>query len=135
MSDKTVIIQDTWNEHDDIDLLEYINQFNVKTLSRNDILNLDIKDIYKCEVLFCDTSIIQLLINKYIINSLHINKLIPSCYPQSFALYYNRNIESIYLKDLSNIDNYPYPYFVKPFENNKLFEAHIVKNEKIINFY
>ena len=115
------VIQDTWDEEDDVELLEYVsnNKITTKYLSDSEILNIRLSDI---NVLFCDTHIIQKMINP---------KYIPNCYPDIFNSLYNRNIQKIQFKDLYDIKK---PYFVKPYENDKSFEAHKIRNNRDYKF-
>lgn len=115
MESNFTVIQDTWNEEDDIELLNYVADKNLKTkyLSENEILNTNISNI---DVLFCDTDIIQKKIK---------SELVPDCYPLQFEALYNRDIQKIKLKNLNYIQK---PYFVKPYENNKSFDARRVYN-------
>ena len=115
MESNFTVIQDTWNEEDDIELLNYVTDKKLKTkyLSENEILNTNISNI---DVLFCDTDIIQKKINP---------KLVPDCYPSEFKTLYNRDIQKIKLKNLNDIQK---PYFVKPYENNKSFDARRIYN-------
>ncbi len=117
MENTFTVIQDTWNEEDDIELLNYVADKNLKTkyLSENEILNTNITNI---DVLFCDTDIIQKKIK---------SELVPDCYPLQFQTLYNRNIQKIKLKNLNDIQK---PYFVKPFENNKSFDARRIYNDE-----
>lgn len=52
------VIQNTWNEEDDKDLLNYVKVKNINTLflSEDEILKMDNS---KIDALFCDTSIVQ----------------------------------------------------------------------------
>ena len=117
MENTFTVIQDTWNEEDDIELINYVADKNLKTkyLSENEILNTNITNI---DVLFCDTDIIQKKIK---------SELVPDCYPLQFQTLYNRNIQKIKLKNLNDIQK---PYFVKPFENNKSFDARKIYNDE-----
>lgn len=122
------IIQDTWNEEDDQDLLNYIkdsrNNINYKILSKKEILNFNVKEI---DVLFADTSIVQEIIG---VNNIKI----PKCYPDVFSVkedYYKREIKVI---NARAINKFKFPYFIKPYSNDKSFEAHIVKNEADYEF-
>ena len=117
MENTFTVIQDTWNEEDDIELLNYVADKNLKTkyLSEKEILNTNITNI---DVLFCDTDIIQKKIK---------SELIPNCYPLQFKTLYNRNIQKIKLENLNDIQK---PYFVKPFENNKSFDARRIYNDE-----
>ena len=120
MESNFTVIQDTWNEEDDIELLNYVADKNLKTkyLSENEILNTSISNI---DVLFCDTDIIQKKINQFNNNQ----SLVPDCYPLEFETLYNRHIKKIKLENLNEIQK---PYFVKPFENNKSFDARKIYN-------
>lgn len=115
MENTFTVIQDTWNEEDDMELLNYVADKNFKTkyLSENEILNTNISNI---DVLFCDTDIIQKKIK---------SELVPNCYPLQFEALYNRDIQKIKLKNLNYIQK---PYFVKPYENNKSFDARRIYN-------
>lgn len=95
MENTFTVIQDTWNEADDIELLNYVADKKIKTkyLSRNEIINTSISNI---DVLFCDTDIIQKKIK---------SELVPNCYPLQFKLLYNRDIKIIKLQDLNKIKN------------------------------
>lgn len=117
MENTFTVIQDTWNEEDDIELLNYVADKNLKTkyLSENEILSTNITNI---DVLFCDTDIIQKKIK---------SELVPDCYPLQFKTLYNRNIQKIKLENLNDIQK---PYFVKPFENNKSFDARRIYNDE-----
>ena len=111
---KYIVIQNTWNEDDDQDLIEYCKKYNnVKTLSDDEILKMDVSLI---EVLFADTSIIQKKVK---------SKFVPKCYPEIFNKLYKRKIKQLHMKDISKLN---YPFFVKPYDNDKSYEAHIVKN-------
>jgi hypothetical protein len=118
---KHTIIQDTWTEDDDIDLLDYVKKNNIDTkfLSEGEILNTDLS---KINVLFSDTDIVQKMINP---------QCVPNCYPNVFKELYDREIKIVKVKDLLNLDK---PFFVKPLENDKSFEAHIIKTNYDIQF-
>ena len=115
MENTFIVIQDTWNEEDDVDLLDYVSNKNLKTkyLSEDEILNTDISSM---NVLFCDTDIIQKKIK---------SKFIPTCYPNEFSSLYNRNIKKIKFKELESIKK---PFFIKPFQNDKSFDARKIYN-------
>jgi hypothetical protein len=112
-----VIIQDTWNEQDDQDLLNYMknNKIEYQTLSRYDILNVN---PYDYRVIFADTSIIQKLLDHKLQNY--------DCYHSVFKDFYKRSIEIVTYHDF--IQNPTMDVFVKPYKNDKSFEAVIVEN-------
>jgi hypothetical protein len=119
--DKFTIIQNTWIEDDDDDLLNYVKLNNIPTkiLSAEEILKLNISEI---DVLFADTSVVQKLINPM---------CVPECYPEVFNKLYNRKIQTICAKDAFNIKT---KCFIKPYDNNKSFNAHIIKSAIDIEF-
>ena len=130
MENTFAVIQDTWNEDEDIDLLDYISnkKLNAKYLSENEILNTDNSFI---NVLFCDTDIIQKKIEPI---------FVPNCYPCEFNSLYNRNIKKIKFKELDAVQK---PFFIKPFENDKSFDArkvydnnynYLIQDLKELNF-
>jgi hypothetical protein len=69
-----IIIQNTWNEEEDKDLLDFIGEKAI-VLSEEEILE---KDIKKICVLFADTRIIQSLIS---------HQKIPETYPLQIINY------------------------------------------------
>jgi hypothetical protein len=117
---KYVIIQNTWSGDDDKDLLDYvkIKNMKVKFLSKEEILQLSVEEI---EVLFADTTIMQQIIKKKFTN----------CYPTQFNELYLRNIEIMKVKDLKNLNK---KCFVKPYNNDKSFESHIIRSENDVKF-
>jgi hypothetical protein len=117
----TTIIQNTWIEDDDKDLLDYIKNNNIKAeyLSEEEILKLNPATI---DVLFANTSVIQKLIDK---------SHIPPCYPDEFKELYFREIAIIKAKDVYKLNK---KCFVKPYDNNKCFESHIIKSAHGVNF-
>ncbi len=117
MTYRYTIIQDTWFEEDDKELHEYCENNNILTkfLPKEDIL--EIKDFSLVDCLFADTTIIQQVLNKKAME----------CYPFIFNNFYKRNIRKI---NLNTLVNYEFPYFVKPYANDKSFDANIIKNKK-----
>lgn len=132
------IIQDTWDEDDDQDLLSFLREknFQFQVLNKNQIL--DLKEFENINVIFADTDIMQELLS----TKGRANLIIPDNYPdfsnkefdsslnKGFN-FYNRNIFKSSVNDLKNLS---FPYFVKPFKNNKSFEAYIIENLKDYNF-
>ena len=90
-----------------------------KTLSDTEIVN--INDFTDVEVLFADTNIIQTVLNK-------LDKFINfDTYEKEFNDFYGLSIKKIKYDKLKNIS---FPYFIKPINNDKSFEAMIVENQK-----
>tara|TARA_R100001163_G_C5068494_1_gene208934 strand:+ start:2334 stop:3110 length:777 start_codon:yes stop_codon:yes gene_type:complete len=127
------IIQDTWNQPDDLELIEFMlkNKIKFSILSKSQILKYNSREI---DALFCDTKIIQLKLQKdrYIYN---VPKTYPECFHASNDILdlYHRKIQIITLqqffdsiKDLSNITQ---PFFIKPFLNDKSFNALVVNTK------
>jgi hypothetical protein len=119
---KYTIIQNTWMGDDDVDLLNYVKFNNIPTkfLSVEEILELNISEI---DVLFADTCVVQKLINPI---------CVPECYPEVFDKLYHRKIQTICAKDAFNIKT---KCFIKPYDNNKSFNAHIIKSAIDIEFF
>lgn len=111
------IIQDTWNETDDQDLLSFLS--NPVRLSALEILK--ITDFSTIKVIFADTTIMFSLLKQTFDN-----------YPIELNKFYHRNI-NVY--DLPETKSIPYPYFAKPFSNDKSFEAHIIRNDKDYDYF
>ena len=114
LSNKIIVIQDTWNDEDDLELLEYCKKLNTVILSKHEILELNINDI---KVLFCETKIIQKLL---------VNYKIPDTYEKCFMDFYKRNIQ---LKSLKDCHNMEFQFFIKPSSNDKSFDATIINNK------
>ena len=114
-----IVIQDTWTEEDDQELLEYCKKYNTIILSKTDILKLNVNNI---KVLFCATKIIQKLLTGYII---------PDTYEKCFFEFYKRNIE---LKTLNDCYNIKMPFFVKPSANDKSFNAMIINSKSDLKY-
>nr|QBK87142.1 MAG: protein of unknown function DUF4343 [Marseillevirus LCMAC201] len=120
----SIIIQNTWNDDDDEELYEYLDTHHIKydTKTEQEILKLN---PYNIEILFCDTNILQELLNTN-----NISFELPNQYPQEFSHIYHRNIcKSTFCKSLST----PIPYFIKPVDQNKLFGG-VVYDKYDINF-
>ena len=117
----TTIIQNTWNEEDDQELLEYLGKEkpNYRVLDRESILKLNPLII---EVLFASTDIIQKILP---------NVEVPNTYPDCFTSLYHRNIRKIKLQECVNLN---FPFFVKPYDNNKSFMAIVVRNDNDLTY-
>lgn len=117
-----VIIQDTWCEYDDEELLEFIKLKNIsfQQISGKDILKLTTLP----DMLFADTDIIHKLI-----------PVVIQTYPQEFNSLYKRKIVKIIFKG----SNYhKKPFFIKPAIEHKKFNALVVNDkydETYINDY
>ena len=105
------VIQDNWDDDDDLELLEYLETADIphKILSRAEISSLKLEDI---SPLFADTDIVQKMIHP---------KHVPHCYPPSLSKFYHRTITVVNLEDIPKLEK---PYFIKPRDNNKSFETH-----------
>lgn len=114
---KLIIIQDTWDEDDDLELLEYIRNKNYKVLSEEKILEMNKEFIY---VLFADTKIVQEKINYEI-----------PTYPKCFESIYKRKIQIEHIRNLTLKDA---PYFIKPYKNDKSFSATVVQDKYDIEY-
>lgn len=108
-----VVIQDTWNDFDDQELIDYLitsPDITHQVQSHNDILANQLPD-----VLFADTCTVQQLVNY----------TVPT-YPSCFVDLYNRSIITV---DSTMLQVETSPYFIKPFTNNKSFDAVVVKDK------
>eukprot|EP01001_Neometanema_parovale_P009870 NODE_6109_length_879_cov_54.403439_g5878_i0.p1 GENE.NODE_6109_length_879_cov_54.403439_g5878_i0~~NODE_6109_length_879_cov_54.403439_g5878_i0.p1 ORF type:complete len:263 (+),score=56.15 NODE_6109_length_879_cov_54.403439_g5878_i0:69-791(+) len=106
------IVQDTWDEEDDQELLDFIKQSNVplETLDEEQLLAV-VPD--PSVMVFADTAIIQAISKVPVVDT----------YPECFQPLYHRNIRVTKLPvDL------PMPYFVKPCGNNKAYGARMVRD-------
>jgi len=115
------IIQTSWQTDDDgLAVLNYFknNKIAFQILTKDSILKLKPR---KIKSIFADTDVIQTLLSEY----LKIKKTIPT-YPKCFESLYKREIKALPWKDCSKLK---LPYFVKPYTNDKLFEAVVIKNK------
>ena len=114
----SIIIQDTWNSPEELELVEYLTQkgLNYSILNRAAITKLDIKEI---SIPFFDTDLVlQLLDNvtdKYALFE---------CYPSELSHFYHRNIQHT---TLSRYTEFQKPYFIK----SKLF-SHTIDTDRDI---
>ena len=117
----TIIIQDTWNEEDDQELLDYLKKSTsaYKALNRESILALNPLAI---EVLFASTGIVQTILP---------NAEVPNTYPDCFNSLYHRNIRKIKLCECVNLT---FPFFVKPYDNDKSFMAIVVRDKNDLTY-
>jgi hypothetical protein len=112
---KVCLIQDTWDDEDDLELLEYFIEQSIpfKIFSKEKILEQSIDNI---SVLFCDTCVIQKLLPC----------CVPSTYPTEFKELYGRTIKKV---KYGECKSYKDPYFIKPFNNDKEFTAIVVRDD------
>lgn len=113
-----IVIQNTWNSEDDQDLLHYINTFNHVCLDEKEIEQIDKPDEYS--VIFADTIIVQNVLKNA---GIHIDYF---SYDKVFEKFYKRKISVSKYQDLKDIQK---PYFVKPYYNDKSFDAVVVKDD------
>jgi len=121
------IVQNTWTEQDDQDLHDYLKASNIAyiMLDIESIKNKNPKDI---GMLFCDTEIMQDLLKKY---NVYIEI---ETYPDFFSKFYNRNIIKLKPKELLDSIKFPFPYFIKPIDNDKTFDGTLIKSEIVRNY-
>lgn len=122
-----VIIQDTWNEDDDVELLEYFskdNPISLKIMNEDQIK--EITDICPIIALFCNTEIIQ-----YILKKFHLENTIPDTYEHCFNPLFNRKISKHLFSECSKLER---PFFIKPFANDKSFNAKLIESQHQIDF-
>lgn len=99
-----IIIEDVWDEEDDIELLNYFS--DKKILSRDEILKIPLKDI-TCLFADCYTT------NEYLKkNNKYVNY---DTYPSGFT--YKRKIEMLEIEEIKKLN---FPYFVKSVEHKEL---------------
>lgn len=114
-----IVIQDTWNEPEDEELIEYCKKkYNTIILDEKSILKLNFK-LYDC--IFADTTIIQTQFKS------------PPTYPDCFKSFYKRKIEK---QSIDTFLNSTDKKFIKPVNNDKLFDSFICnpKNEYDIQY-
>eukprot|EP01083_Nonionella_stella_P205478 748215_1 len=104
------VIQDTWNEEEDQELLNYFQEMNiiVKVLCATDILKQNPLNI---DVLFADTAIVQQMIPP---------RIVPDTYPLCFKDLYHRKIQKVQFGECLREKKH---FFIKPCSNDKSFYA------------
>jgi len=129
MDELNVVIQDTWNNKDDQELLEYCKKYRTKILSKKEIMELDVLHI---DVLFCATKIVQKILNTYKYPDTYETKYrCPDTYEKCFQSLYKRHIECITIKECATVK---LPYFIKPVANDKSFSAMIIKTKNDLKY-
>ena len=109
-----IVIQDTWDDEDDVELLKYIGSDSAKILEKSEIVSMNPQDI---TVLFADTTVVQQLLRSHG----YIN-IVPDTYASCFNPFYHRKIQKLYGKDITI-----FPCFIKPVGNIKEFDAFIAE--------
>lgn len=125
MSKYNVIIQDTWNEEEDKELLKYMDDNNIyyKTISKDDINSIC---VYEYDCIFMDTNLITQICKNNKIDIINYY----STYPIEFKELYKRDIVKCNLTSQRER-----PYFIKPCEdNNKLFGGFVVNSEYDVQY-
>ena len=56
------------------------------------------------------------------------------CYPKQLQPYIQRTIKQIRPKDLLDTDKYPFPYWVKPSDDNQTFDARVVNSKQLRDY-
>lgn len=133
----TIIIQNTWNQEDDQELLEFFQSQGKKyqVMSGEEILKLNPKSL---DVLFADTSIVQRLLG-------NLYQTVDT-YPDCFKTLYKRQIQKRKFVELETIRSEILkvggkeevvlePFFVKPYTNDKLFDAQVIKNYEDLYYF
>lgn len=105
------VIQNTWADEEDEELLIYFKDQNIKYSVLTD------SEIYKenpvnIDVLFADTSVIQKYVSSYY--------NVPDTYPQELDHLYHRKIGKIKFSQCLSMEK---PFFIKPCGNTKEFDA------------
>lgn len=111
-----VVIQNSWTEEDDIELIEYIQSAypsQYKVMNEMEILSSSPDEMIG---LFCDTDVVQRL--------LQTRYKAPDTYSKSFETLYNRKISKL---SFAACYDHPKPFFIKPYDNNKAFYARIIE--------
>ena len=112
-----VLLEEEWSADD---IIEYCKKHNIECTvkSQEDINEMDEKT-FLSYVFFCNTLIVQ----KNLVKS-GLSHLIPDTYTSKFNTFFNRQIKKVTYHELQNLE---YPIFIKPVENNKVFDGTVVK--------
>lgn len=115
-----VIIENTWNDYGEADdIIQYCEANNIKyqILPATQIV---ILDNFFDNIFFCNTEIV---LEK--LKQVNFADLCPDTYDSTYNEFYHRLIEKINISDIIITDS----IFIKPVENNKLFNGHIVLSQ------
>eukprot|EP00971_Amphidinium_carterae_P046287 911158-Amphidinium_carterae.1 len=126
-------IQDSWDEEEDQELLDYLAEHRpgVQVKGAGDMAEMSEESWQACSVLFADTSVVHSMLQCCFPAS-GMLKVYESCYPDEFAALYGRHIVQHTLDDLIELSAdeqkkasslVKYPMFVKPAGNSKVFDG------------
>ena len=118
---KSFVIQDSWNEEDDVELRDHVESLpdaTVRYMSESDILA-TMSPLSSEIILFCDSHIVQKLLNR--------RKAVVPSYPEELSQYYGREIR---LQSLSELSGNELPYFVKLAGSDKTTMARVVRTRQ-----
>jgi hypothetical protein len=109
---KKFVVQDTWDEEDDQELLKYLRSKGLlKVLPAESILQCIIEST---TMIFADSSLIQCMLGP---------NLIIDTYPEALKSLFGRRIE---IGELSRLNETKFPVFVKRVGSDKNFAARVV---------
>ena len=118
-------LEDVWNEDGEADdIIEYacVNNIELKIKSYADLMKIKSVD-FLSEIYFCNTDIVQY----HLKNIGVLNVIVPDTYDMKYKYHYYRDIEKILFIDFLNKYN-GIKRFIKPLENNKLFDGQIISS-------
>lgn len=116
-----ILLEDTWEAEDIKIYFSNFKEYNVIELSVDELFKYDSNEFFKT-IYFCNTDIVQFHLNK-----LNKTNLIPDTYDKIFNKFYLREIK------ISKFKNIKSGNFIKPINNNKLFDGQIyIDDDKFI---
>lgn len=126
-----VLLEDSWcvnNEADDIIKYCKENNHKLEILSYDLLMNYNSTEFIK-SIYFCNTDIVQ-----YHLNRLGYLHLVPNTYSEKFIPLYQRDFKILTVKEFKELNNNE-EKFIKPYDNNKLFDGRVIKNITDFNLY
>jgi hypothetical protein len=119
-----VILEDTWNYYEEAeDIILYCNDNNIKctVLSRQEISNMP--DFFNY-IFFCSTNIVYQKLKEH-----DCLNLCPDTYENVYNEFYCRKIEKVKVNEIKITGD----IFIKPCDNDKLFDGFIAKTQQEID--
>jgi hypothetical protein len=139
MSNSDIILfQDTWIDSDP-ELYAYLKKREIKCKYADQKIIRDISDPFEFKMIICDANIFQTLFHKNNCSkSMKSMKSMQSMhfisYPERLKPYIKRSIMQIRPKDLLDTNKYPFPYWIKPSDDNQSFDARVVNSLQLRDY-
>jgi hypothetical protein len=125
----TVLFQDTWKKSDP-DLYAYLKMHGTKCKYADKRIIPEISDPFEFKMIICDSHLLESLFRM-------IDCFKPMnfrSYPARLESFIKRSIQQIRPKDLLDTERYPFPYWIKPSDDNPSFDARVVNSKELRDY-